>query len=122
MATPGQRFRRAAWRGARVNFTAPCQGESERDDAVMALLRRNFREGPAAAADAQAAYKAWARGAVKVGDSDPMPPAARRWQGFLEGWVRYVSGNIGGPAGIDGIDFSRVPKGTPEQKPKQRCE
>jgi hypothetical protein len=120
MATTGQRFWREAWRDVRVNFTAPCQGESEREDAVMAVLRRNFREGPAAAANAQAAYKSWVHGVVEVGGSDPMPPAARRWSGFVEEWARYDSGNIGGFAEIDGIDFSQVPKETPEQKPKQR--
>ncbi len=120
MATTGQRFRREAWRDARVNFIAPCQGESEREGAVIAVLRRNFREGPAAAANAQAAYKSWMHGVVEVGGSDPMPAAARRWSGFLEEWARYDLGNIGGPADIGGIDFSQAPKGTPEQKPKQR--
>jgi len=86
----------------------------------MAVLRRNFREGPAAAANAQAAYKSWVHGVVEVGGSDLMPPAARRWSGFLEEWARYDSGNIGRFAEIDGIDFSRVSKETTAQKQTPR--
>jgi hypothetical protein len=118
MTTAGQRFRREAWQSVKVNFAEHLQGESEQEDAVVAVLRRNFRDGPAAAADAHAAYKSWVHGVVETGGSEPMPPAARRWSEFLDR-LRVLRSSI---AEIDGVDFSQVAKQTPEQKlkPKMR--
>jgi hypothetical protein len=113
----GQKFRRTEWYVVRVKFVPPAIGESEQEDAVVALLRRSFREGPAAAADAHSAYKSWVHGVVELGATEAMPSAARRWSEFLD---RCYDSNVGGFAEIDGVDFSQVPKGTPEQKPKQR--
>jgi hypothetical protein len=93
-------------------------------DHVRTVLRGNFRDGPAAAADAHAAYKSWVHGVVELGGTEPMPPAARRWSEFLDHWHEHYLRDpvrvIGEFGEIDGVDFSQVPKETPEQKPKQR--
>jgi hypothetical protein len=115
MSTRGQRLRRQTWRDVRVNFALPIVGESEREDAVMAVLRRSFREGPAAAANAQAAYKSWGQRMLEVGGSEAMPPAAGRWREFLDRWTEYDPGH-GGFAEIDGVDFGPVQR----QKPRIR--
>jgi hypothetical protein len=115
----GQKFRRMEWDVVKVNFAHdlyPGQGQSEMEDAIVAKLRRTFREGPAAAAEAQTAFNSWIHNVVKLDRNETMSPTARRWDEFVD-WLWEHRESI---AAIDGVDFSQVPKETPEQKPKQR--
>jgi len=119
MATAGQRFRRQEWERVSVNFAHglyPGPGHSEMEDAIVAKLRRTFREGPAAAAEAQAAFNSWIQNVVKLDRNETMSPAARRWDEFVD-WLWEHRESI---AAIDSVDFRQVPKETPEQRPKQR--
>jgi hypothetical protein len=123
----GQRLRRQAWRDVKVNFVMPDdvfmvgkskkEAESIRAEEVIGLLRKSFREGPAAAAEAHAAYKSWLNGVVDIRTmNEPMPPAAQRWSEFIGLWWNKDVMGPGGFDDIDGVDFSQVPK----QKPKMR--
>jgi hypothetical protein len=89
---------------------------------VRELLRKNFDDGPAAAANAHAAYKSWMHEAVEGGDWKPMPYPAQRWRDLLEQWNRHHALKIGGFADIDGIDFNPVPREQQSfrQRPRQR--
>ncbi len=119
MATTGQRSRRQGWEHVSVNFADglyPGQGQSEMEDAIVAKLRRTFREGPAAAAEAQAAFNSWIHNVVKLDRNETMSPAARRWDEFVD-WLWEHRESI---AAIDGVDFSQVPEEKPVPKQKSR--
>ena len=81
----------------------------ETANAVRSVLRSCFKEGPAAAARAQAAYKSWVHGVVEVGGSEPSPPDARRWREFQDRWGDFVWQNItrefANFSSLEGIDF-----------------
>ncbi len=137
---PDERFqfdpRYASWRRVEIYAeTAPIKDDRLRvlsgDDMrrkYLAVLSRVFRQGPAQAARAKAAYHAWEENAERLGANRPIAEAARPWKRFLDSieTMRMRDGQRGAVWGyvdpVNGIDFrpALTQRPTFNSKPRMR--